>query len=190
MTGAVYYPDSNRTGCDTYSPAEAAKIAGKVVIVDRTDACDSYILNVRAAGAIGAIVVDDRDVFDLSPIFGSRFIPVVTMPKNGWRYGQARSRQSERALLPVVPKTRPPTRIVTCPMWLPASARVARAAVACSNLISPRLASISSRRALALAVMVCLKWHIAGCAACRGHHGHPEADPPDMRPCSSSRRWS
>jgi subtilisin family serine protease len=82
VTGAVYYPDSNRTGCDTYSPAEAAKIAGKVVIVDRTDACDSYILNVRAAGAIGAIVVDDRDVFDLSPIFGSRFIPVVTMPKN------------------------------------------------------------------------------------------------------------
>jgi subtilisin family serine protease len=82
VTGAVYYPASNQTACDAYSPDEAAKIAGKVVIVDRTDGCDTFVLNVRAAGAIGAIVVDDRDVFDQAAIFGSRFIPVVTMPKN------------------------------------------------------------------------------------------------------------
>ncbi len=83
VTGAVYYPPTNPTGCTAFTPAETAAIAGKVVLIDWTDdQCGSVARagRVATAGGIGVIMVDNSESFDLF-ITGSAVIPAVSMPK-------------------------------------------------------------------------------------------------------------
>lgn len=83
VTGNVYYPSTNRSGCGTFSAGDAAAISGKIALLDWTDGeCGSVTRTgkVVAAGGIGAILVDNSELFDLL-ITGSAVIPSVSMPK-------------------------------------------------------------------------------------------------------------
>jgi hypothetical protein len=84
VTGTLVYPPTQRTGCAAFTPANAALITGKIVLLDWTDnECGSVArgANLVAAGAIGGILVDNSAAFDLF-ITGSRFIPMVSVPKS------------------------------------------------------------------------------------------------------------
>ena len=86
VSGAVYYPATNRNGCTDWTGADATNISGKIVLIDWSDnsgTCGGSVSRtgrVTALGGIGAIIVDNSDVFDLS-ITGSAVIPAVSMPK-------------------------------------------------------------------------------------------------------------
>jgi subtilisin family serine protease len=83
VTGNVFYPATNRSGCVAFTGADATGMNGKVALLDWTDgACSSVTRtgNVVAAGGIGAILVDNSELFDLA-ITGSTVIPAVSMPK-------------------------------------------------------------------------------------------------------------
>jgi subtilisin family serine protease len=83
VTGDVYYPATNRDGCATFTGSDATNMSGKVALLDWTDnSCGSITRtgNVVKAGGIGAILVDNSDIFDLS-INGSSVIPTVSMSK-------------------------------------------------------------------------------------------------------------
>jgi subtilisin family serine protease len=80
VTGTLVYPPTQRTGCQAFTPANAALINGKIVLLDWTDGeCGSVTrgANSVAAGAIGAILVDNSNAFDLF-ITGSAVIPMVS----------------------------------------------------------------------------------------------------------------
>ncbi|KPV49775.1 hypothetical protein SE17_30705, partial [Kouleothrix aurantiaca] len=87
VSGAVYYPATNRNGCTSWAGADATNISGKIVLMDwseNTATCGGSVARtgrVTAAGGIGAIIVDNSDVFDLA-ITGSSVIPAVSMPKS------------------------------------------------------------------------------------------------------------
>ena len=86
VTGAVYYPTTNRNGCTAWTGADATNISGKVVLIDWSDntaTCGGSVARtgrVTALGGIGAIIVDNSELFDLA-ITGSSVIPSVSMPK-------------------------------------------------------------------------------------------------------------
>jgi hypothetical protein len=83
VTADLVYPPDQRTGCAAFSPANAALIAGKIVLLDWTDnECGSVArgANLVAAGAVGGILVDNSNAFDLF-ITGSAAIPMVSAPK-------------------------------------------------------------------------------------------------------------
>lgn len=90
VTGdVVAIPGDNADGCDTLSPEDAAKVAGKVAWLewddnDSTRRCGSVGRSgkVAAAGAIGAVFTSSLDVFGAG-ITGSTTIPVVQLPKSG-----------------------------------------------------------------------------------------------------------
>ncbi len=90
VTGAVVtIPGANADGCQPLSPADAAKVAGKVAWLewddnDATRRCGSAgrSANVRNAGAIGAIFTSAKDVFGAG-ITGDATIPVFQLPKAG-----------------------------------------------------------------------------------------------------------
>ncbi len=89
VSGAVVFVSgANADGCQPYSPAEAAIVAGKVVWQtwddnDATRRCGSAgrSANALAAGAIGAIFDSQLDVFGAG-ITGSATIPVFQLPKS------------------------------------------------------------------------------------------------------------
>ncbi len=83
--GLVYIGESGQnTGCNTYSPANASLLAGKIVLQDwsRTgggeDECDSTtrVNRAAAAGARGALLAYDRPAVDI-PLYGSSAIPAA-----------------------------------------------------------------------------------------------------------------
>jgi hypothetical protein len=83
VTGTLVYIADQNTGCQTYTPANAAQISGKVLLIDWTDdECGSITRTANAvkAGAIGVILADNSDAFDLN-ISGSDVVPSVSTPK-------------------------------------------------------------------------------------------------------------
>jgi subtilisin family serine protease len=83
VTADLVYPASQPTGCQAFNDTNKALIAGKIVLLDWTDAqCGSVARggNVVAAGGVGFILADNSDVFDLL-ITGSAVIPGVSTPK-------------------------------------------------------------------------------------------------------------
>ncbi|MFC8732929.1 S8 family serine peptidase [Luteimicrobium sp. NPDC057192] len=88
VTGdVVAIPGANADGCDPFSAADAAKVAGKVAWLtwddnDATRRCGSVqrANYAAAAGAVGAIFTSGLDVFGAG-ITGSDKIPVVQLPK-------------------------------------------------------------------------------------------------------------
>jgi hypothetical protein len=83
VTSDLVYPASQPTGCQAFNDANKALIAGKIVLLDWTDAqCGSVTRggNAVAAGAVGFILADNSQVFDLF-ITGSDKIPGVSTPK-------------------------------------------------------------------------------------------------------------
>jgi subtilisin family serine protease len=90
VTGTVAtIPGDNADGCAPLSPADAAKVAGKVAWLewddnDATRACGSVgrSANVKAAGAVGAIFTSGLNVFGAG-ITGDADIPVFQLPKVG-----------------------------------------------------------------------------------------------------------
>ena len=82
-------PGANADGCQPFSAADAAKVAGKVAWLewddnDATRRCGSAgrAANARTAGAIGAIFTSTQDVFGAG-ITGDATIPVFQLPKAG-----------------------------------------------------------------------------------------------------------
>jgi subtilisin family serine protease len=82
-------PGANADGCQPFSPADAAKVQGKVAWLewddnDATRRCGSAgrAANARTAGAIGAIFTSGLDVFGAG-ITGDATIPVFQLPKAG-----------------------------------------------------------------------------------------------------------
>lgn len=80
-------PGDNADGCDTFSAADAARVAGKVAWLewdddDATRRCGSAgrAAKAREAGAIGAIFTSSRDVFGAG-ILGDAQIPVLQLPR-------------------------------------------------------------------------------------------------------------
>jgi subtilisin family serine protease len=90
VTGTVAtIPGDNADGCAPLSPADAAKVAGKVAWLewddnDATRRCGSVgrSANVKAAGAVGAIFTSNLNVFGAG-ITGDEDIPVFQLPKAG-----------------------------------------------------------------------------------------------------------
>ena len=90
VTGDVAaIPGDNADGCAPLSPADTAKVAGKVAWLewddnDATRRCGSVgrSNNAMAAGAIGAVFTSGLDVFGAG-ITGSDKIPVFQLPKVG-----------------------------------------------------------------------------------------------------------
>ena len=88
VTGQVVVsPADNKDGCQPYSAADAALIAGKVVWQywddnDATRACGSAArgANAAVAGAVGAIFTSQLDVF-AAGITGDARIPIIQLPK-------------------------------------------------------------------------------------------------------------
>ncbi|CAA9328254.1 MAG: minor extracellular serine protease [uncultured Nocardioidaceae bacterium] len=88
VTGdVVTLPGPNADGCDPLSPADAAKVAGKVAWLewddnDATRRCGSAARsgNVKAAGAIGALFTSQLDIFGAG-ISGDAEIPVFQLTR-------------------------------------------------------------------------------------------------------------
>ncbi|MEP7355893.1 MAG: S8 family serine peptidase [Anaerolineales bacterium] len=91
ITGALVYPavgpdpaHDQRTGCYTFTAANVAAITGKVVLLDWSEpSCGGSVTrtgNAVAAGAIGVLIADNSEVFDLS-ITGSAVVPSLSIPK-------------------------------------------------------------------------------------------------------------
>ena len=91
IAGKLVYPEvgadptrDQRTGCYAFNDANKALISGNIVLLNwTTPSCGGSVArsaNAVAAGAIGVLMVDDSDVFDLS-ITGSAVIPAYSIPK-------------------------------------------------------------------------------------------------------------
>lgn len=84
VMGTLVYPQDQPSGCTAFSASNKALIAGKIVLLDWADGqCGSVTrgANLVAAGAIGGILADNSEVFDLF-ITGSNRIPMVSTPKS------------------------------------------------------------------------------------------------------------
>lgn len=89
VTGELVYipsdgtPNGPNTGCSPYTDAQKNLINGKVLLLDWTEpSCGGSIArtgNATAAGAIGVVIADDADPFDLL-ISGSDTVPSVSVP--------------------------------------------------------------------------------------------------------------
>lgn len=82
-TGSVYYPSTNQFGCSLWTGADAANIAGRIVLVDwkvgtTPFPCGSIVRanNAQAAGAIGIIMADSTTFLDTA-IAGNAGIPAM-----------------------------------------------------------------------------------------------------------------
>jgi len=80
-TGNVYYPATNQFGCSAWTGADAANIAGRIVLVDwkignNPFPCGSAVRanNAAAAGATGIIMADSTTFLDTS-IAGNATVP-------------------------------------------------------------------------------------------------------------------
>jgi hypothetical protein len=80
-TGNLYYPATNQFGCSAWTGADAANIAGRIVLVDwkignNPFPCGSTARadNARTAGAIGIIMADSTTFLDTA-IGGNTFVP-------------------------------------------------------------------------------------------------------------------
>ncbi len=79
---------NNTDGCAPYSPAEAAAVAGKVVLLSWTDTgtrrCGSAVRggNAVTAGAVGAVLADDVNSFSAG-IAGDPRLPMMLVLKQG-----------------------------------------------------------------------------------------------------------
>lgn len=83
VTADLVYPASQPTGCQDFSDANKALIAGKIVLLDWTEGqCGSVARGGRvvAAGGVGFILADNSEDFDLL-ITGSAVIPGVSTPR-------------------------------------------------------------------------------------------------------------
>lgn len=83
VTGDLVYPPSQRSGCQPFSPANAALLAGKIALLDWTkidgvNECGSgaRVNNAANAGAIGVILVYNEPELDIT-IAGSTRIPSI-----------------------------------------------------------------------------------------------------------------
>ncbi len=87
VTAQLAYPASQASGCQTFNAENAALLQGKIALLDWTELgpgvneCGSVAraANALAAGAVGVIMIDNSEVFDLR-IFGSPVIPSVSTP--------------------------------------------------------------------------------------------------------------
>jgi minor extracellular serine protease Vpr len=90
ITGKLVYPEvganpaqDQRTGCYTFNITNTTMIAGNIVLLDwNTPSCGGSVgrsANAVAAGAIGILMADDSDVFDLY-IAGSSVVPAYSIP--------------------------------------------------------------------------------------------------------------
>jgi subtilisin family serine protease len=83
-TGNVYYPATNQYGCSLWAGADAANIAGRIVLIDWkkpgdvTFPCGSFARanNATAAGAIGIIMADNVPYSDVL-IAGNEHTPAM-----------------------------------------------------------------------------------------------------------------
>jgi len=91
ITGKLVYPEvgpnpalDQRTGCYTFNITNTQMISGNIVLLDWTEpSCGGSVARTAfavAAGAKGAILVDNSDAFDLF-ITGSSVIPAYSAPK-------------------------------------------------------------------------------------------------------------
>jgi subtilisin family serine protease len=87
VTGQLHYPATNRTGCRAFTPAEAAAVNGRVLLLDwrstRDDplsafACGSRqrVDHAQAAGAVGVILADSAPR-STTAIGGNEDIPAI-----------------------------------------------------------------------------------------------------------------
>ncbi len=86
VTGNLAYPADQSSGCAAFNTANAAKLSGKVALLDWTDnGCGSATRtnNAANAGAVGVIIAYNHPSLDLT-IFGSTRIPAtLTTPVTG-----------------------------------------------------------------------------------------------------------
>jgi subtilisin family serine protease len=82
-TGNVYYPTTNRFGCSAWTGADAANIAGRIVLVDWKVGNDPFPCgstvranNAGTAGAIGIIMADSTTWIDTA-IGGNTTVPAM-----------------------------------------------------------------------------------------------------------------
>lgn len=82
-SGNLYYPATNQFGCSAWSGADAANIAGRIVLVDwkignNPFPCGSGLRanNAQAAGAIGIVMADSTTFLDTS-IGGNAVVPAM-----------------------------------------------------------------------------------------------------------------
>jgi subtilisin family serine protease len=84
VTGTLVYPPSQRSGCQPFTPGNAALLAGNVALLDwthtatGTNECGSAtrVGNAAAAGAVGVILAYNRPVLEIS-IAGTAQIPAM-----------------------------------------------------------------------------------------------------------------
>ncbi len=80
LTAVVAYPPSQRTGCQAFSPANAALLAGKIALLDWTDDdCSSgvRVQNAATANAAGVLIAyNNHSRIDIT-ISGSSSIPAM-----------------------------------------------------------------------------------------------------------------
>ncbi len=84
VTAPLYYPTTNQYGCSAWTGADAAAIAGRIVLVDWRKPGDvafpcgsaSRTNNATTAGARGIIMVDNTPTFETS-ILGNATIPAL-----------------------------------------------------------------------------------------------------------------
>jgi subtilisin family serine protease len=92
ITGTLVYPEvgpdpamDQRTGCYTFSITNTNMISGNIALLNWTEpSCGGSVTrtgNAFAAGAIGVLLADDSDVFDLF-ISGSDVIPALSIPRS------------------------------------------------------------------------------------------------------------
>jgi subtilisin family serine protease len=80
ISGTLVYPSSQQTGCDPFSSANAALLAGKVALLDYTGSCGSRVRgnNAADAGAKGVVLV--RSILGADDSFaGCDRIPVFVV---------------------------------------------------------------------------------------------------------------
>jgi hypothetical protein len=80
-TADLVYPPTQRNGCQPFDAGNQALISGKIVLLDYECGSTTSGANLVAAGAIGGILIDSSEVFDLS-ITGRSEIPIVSTPKS------------------------------------------------------------------------------------------------------------
>ncbi len=82
ITGTLAVPDGQLSGCAPFSAANQARLRGRIALIFWTDGdCGSVVRgdNLEAAGAIGLLLADNSEVFDLN-IFGSDQMPSYSLP--------------------------------------------------------------------------------------------------------------
>src|SRR5262249_35998971 len=81
VTADLVYPLTQRNGCQPFDPGNQGLISGKIVLLDYECGSTTSGANLIAAGAIGAILVDTNEQFDIF-ITGKSEIPMVSAPKS------------------------------------------------------------------------------------------------------------